>query len=185
MNTDLRDTVLRLALPLIQAQGLELWGLDIVPGPTLRVVIFVDNPDGSDLGPTIDQCEAISRQLSLAMDVEDCIDQAWALEVSSPGLERKFFKFEQLGPYIGDIIEVRLKSAPEGTKRKKWLGKIIQINDNSFELEPVSIASDGEVKPEAGGPVTIAWEDVAHCQRVHIFTMPQKPGKRPVSGKKQ
>ncbi|MBD5640828.1 MAG: ribosome maturation factor RimP [Desulfovibrio sp.] len=117
MNDELRETILKLALPLIQAQGLELWGLEIIPGPTLRVVIFVDTPLGCESGPSIEQCEAISRQLSLAMDVEDCIDQAWTLEVSSPGLERKFFSFDQLAPYVGDILEVRLNAPLAGTNR--------------------------------------------------------------------
>lgn len=185
MNSELRETILNLAMPLIQAQGLELWGLDIVPGPTLRVIIFVDTPQGSEAGPSIEQCEAISRQLSLAMDVEDCIDQAWTLEVSSPGLERKFFSIEQLRPYIGDILEARLNAPIAGTNRKRWLGRLTQVGEEAFTLEPVSISPDGDVKAEATGPVSIPWTDVARAQRVHIFTMPQKPGKSHASRKKQ
>lgn len=172
-------------MPLIEAQGLELWGLEIIPGPTMRVIIFVDTPPGSDSGPGIDQCETISRQLSLAMDVEDCIDQAWTLEVSSPGLERKFFSFEQLRPYIGDLLEVRLNVPLPGSNRKRWLGRLMGMEDATIKLVPVSISSEGEVKVEASEPVAIPWADVARAQRIHIFTMPQKPGKSHAARKKQ
>ncbi len=181
MNDKLRETILRLALPLIEAQNLELWGLDIIAGPTLRVIIFVEGRPGSDIRPGIDQCEAISRQLSLAMDVEDCIDQPWELEVSTPGLERKFFEFEQLRPYLGDILEVRLRKPAEGANRKRWLGRLTQLNENSLVLEPVSISGDGEIRSGGVEPVAIDWDNVARAQRVHIFTAPQKPGKRAAS----
>lgn len=174
---ELRDIILKLALPLIEAQNLELWGLDITPGPTLRVALYVDgNPDGENAtGASIDQCESISRQLSLAMDVEDCIDQAWTLEVSSPGLERKFFRLSQLAPYIGDVLDVRLDRPDAG--RKRWRGRLLAVSDDGFELEPVSVSADGQVTPDGDGPVHIAWADVARAQRVYIYQAPPKPGK--------
>lgn len=185
MNEKLRATVLELALPLIQAQGLKLWGLDITAGPTLRITLYVDSPAGSEDRPSIDQCETISRQLSLAMDVEDCIDQPWELEVSTPGLERRFFEFEQLEPYLGDILEVRLTTPMPGLNRKRWLGKLSNIGDRRFTIEPVSITSDGEARPEGTAPVAFDWDNVARAQRVHLFTVPKKPGKKTPAGKKQ
>lgn len=181
MEQDLREKILGLALPLIEAQGLELWGLDIIAGPTLRVVIYVDVPPDEQGGANppsarIEQCESISRQLSLAMDVEDCIDQPWELEVSSPGLERKFYTTGQLAPYIGDILDVRLKAAGENG-RKAWRGRLLGASPDSFEIEPVSIASDGKITVESREPVQIRWDNVARAQRVHIFATPQKPGK--------
>lgn len=188
MKQDLRGTILGLAQPLIEAQGLELWGLDVVAGPTLRVVLYVDVPlseqGGADApSASIEQCESISRQLSLAMDVEDCIDRPWTLELSSPGLERKFYNPKQLAPYIGDILEVRL-NAPLGEKgRKTWRGRLLSTGPDSFELEPVSIAADGTVTAEKQDPIHINWDDVARAQRIHIFATPQKPGKAPARKK--
>lgn len=187
MDDNLRETILNLALPLVEAQGLELWGLDIVPGPALKVALYVDAPlekQGKPDSPSasIDQCESISRQLSLAMDVEDKIDQAWTLEVSSPGLERKFFRPEQLQPYIGDIIEARLGEPLAGSDRKVWRGRLLSIEGDKFALQPVSISADGEITEENTEPVQIDWSNVARARREHIFAIPQKPGK---AGKKK
>lgn len=184
MQQDLRETILGAALPLIEAQGLELWGLDIITGPTLKVILYVDVPPGEQGGAeapsvSIEQCESISRQLSLAMDVEDCIDQPWTLEVSSPGLERKFYAPAQLAPYTGDILDVRLNT-PIGEKgRKTWRGRLLASGPDSFELAPVSVAADGNVTADGEDPVEIKWSNVARAQRVHIFATPQKPGKAP------
>lgn len=185
MNEKLQDTILNLALPLIKSQGLELWGLDITPGPTMRVALYVDTKAGSDSGADIEQCETISRQLSAAMDVEDCIDQPWTLEVSTPGLERKFFQFDQLSPYVGDILEIRLNAPIQGTNRKRWLGRLKHLGDMTLSIEPVSISGEGEIRADSGQDINIEWQNVARAQRVHIFTAPPKPGKGTSSRKKQ
>lgn len=184
MKQDLRETILDIALPLIEAQGLVLWGLDVIAGPTLRVVLYVDVPPdehGNRETPSasIEQCEAISRQLSLAMDVADCIEQPWTLEVSSPGLERKFYTPAQLAPYTGDILDVRLNAPLGENGRKTWRGRLLGASADSFELEPVSLGADGTVTVESNEPVQIKWDNVARAQRVHIFATPQKPGKAP------
>ena len=70
-----------LALPLVEAAGLELWGVELLGEgrPILRV--YVESPSGA----TIEECAKLSRQLGLALDVEDIIPSAYILEVSSPG----------------------------------------------------------------------------------------------------
>lgn len=182
----IRETVLQLALPLIEAQGLELWGLDVTPGPTLKVTLYVEAPDDSDAtGASIDQCEAISRQLSLAMDVEDCINQPWTLEVSSPGLERKFFTPAQMRPYIDKIIEARLRLPDPATGRKRWLGRLLAVDDAGFGVAPVAISAEGEVRAEGGEQAYLPWDQVARANLVHIFQIPQKPGKASSSRKKK
>lgn len=188
MEKGLRDVILNLALPLIEAQGLELWGLDLIPGPVLKVVLYVDIPlgqQGMEDSPSasIDQCESISRQLSLAMDVEDCIDQPWMLEVSSPGLERKFFALEQLRPYLGDILDIRLKQPLPGSDRKSWRGRLVALTGNEIKLEPVAIAADGSITTVSEASVILKWDAVAKARRLHIFTTPLKPGKHSVARK--
>lgn len=182
---ELKELVEQLALPLIEAQGLVLWGIDIVDGPVLKVCIYVDTPDGKiDNGSaTIDNCEIISRQLGMAMEVEDVIEHAWVLEVSSPGLERKFFNLEQMRPYVGDLVKCRLAQPLGDAGRKIWRGKLLAVNEDSFELEPCSVSAEGEIIPENSPAVELPWRDVARARREHIFVMPQKPGKK--SGKKR
>ena len=186
MSETLQQKILDLALPLIKAQNLELWGLEVTDGPVLKVRLYVDVPNGSSgdgalsespVSASIDQCESISRQLGLALDVEDCIDRPWNLEVSSPGLERRFFTLEQLVPYKGDIIEVRLKEPLPGTDRKTWRGKLLDVEDGTIRLQPCSVDADGTVEPENTDPASLPWADAARAKRIHIFTLPQKPGK--------
>lgn len=188
---EIYQKILDLALPLIEAQNLQLWGLELTSGPVLKATLYVDTParnpgdaslSESPQSATIDQCEAISRQLGLALDVEDCIDQPWNLEVSSPGLERRFFNPGQLGPFMGDLLEVRLKEPV--LDRKTWRGRLLGVEGEDILLEPCSISADGVVEPEKTDSVRLPWADVARAKRIHIFTLPKKPGKQPASRKK-
>lgn len=177
MNTDIKQTIETLALPLIEAQGLELWGLDIVAGPQLKVCLYIDGPANAekDISATIDQCEAISRQLGLALDVEDCIDQPWVLEVSSPGLERRFFSLGQMAAYVGDPVEVKLLEPLAG--RKLWRGRLMTVGAGDISIQPCAISDTGEIREEKNEPVILKWDNVAKAKRLYVFAMPQKPGK--------
>ena len=120
-ENSLKETVTRLATPLVQAQGLEIWGVEIAQAGRTTVRVFVDLPlevkqaqaalsadsdpadnleDSADImtarSASIDQCEEISRQLGLALEVEDLIEQAYVLEVSTPGFSRLFFSLDQM-----------------------------------------------------------------------------------------
>ncbi len=179
-DSALYDKILDLAKPLADAQGLKIWGLELVPGGRLTVRLYLD-------GVNIDQCESVSRQLGLAMEVENLIAQAWTLEISSPGLERPFFELCQLKNYLGEIIEVSLASplaedAQASSRgaisgRKHWRGHLLALDDNTFSLEPCDITAEGEVIFEGREAVRIPWAQVRRARRVEIFRQPQKPGK--------
>ena len=156
-----------LALPLVEAAGLELWGLELLGEgrPILRVYVE------SAAGATIENCARISRQLGLALDVEDIIPSAYTLEVSSPGLTRPFFNLEQLAAYVGKTVEVTLHEAlPEFPRRKKFQGQLAEISEHTFALL-LDDAPDSDPDP-ADPPVHINWDNVRKAQLVHIF--PQK-----------
>lgn len=72
--------------PSIEAMGLTLWGVEVTSANRPAVIIYIDGKDGV----SIDQCAAVSRDVGLMLEVEEIIDSAYILEVSSPGLERKF-----------------------------------------------------------------------------------------------
>lgn len=183
MPDTLKQTILNLAQPLVEAQGLDIWGLDIVGGPTLKVCLYIDAPHKEGLGnqesATIDQCEEVSRQLGLALDVEDCIENHWVLEVSSPGLERKFFSAEQMRPYVGDVVDCTLFESPEGfSNRKTFRGRLLAVDNDFFDIEPCAISAEGKILQEGISPVRIYWANVRNARRVHIFIVPCKPGKK-------
>lgn len=199
MDADLKEKIFSMAQPLVEAQGLEIWGLDAQGPPARMVRLYVDLPlaalqreadkEGGKseqtptLSATIEQCEEISRALGLALEVEDCFEGPWTLEVSTPGLERKFFSLEQLKPYIGDMMEVRLSedpsNPPSNPPRKNWRGKLLAVNDKGFDLEPASLSGDGQIIPDKAPICHIDWDKTLYARRLHVFGGQAKPGKAP------
>ena len=202
-ENSLKETVTRLATPLVQAQGLEIWGVEIAQAGRTTVRVFVDLPlevkqaqaalsadsdpadnleDSADImtarSASIDQCEEISRQLGLALEVEDLIEQAYVLEVSTPGFSRLFFSLDQMRSYVGDMVELRMVSAyaPENAPaaRRAWRGVLREVTDSAVRVAPASVSAEGDICPEAMDEVLVPW-----ASRIHIFRQPQKPGKQP------
>lgn len=81
----------------------------------------------------IEDCEKISRALSPVLDAEDPICGAYALEVSSPGIDRPLTRLKDFGRFAGFDARVELQEPIEGQKRFK--GKIAGIEDDRIELE--------------------------------------------------
>ena len=103
----------------MKAAGCILWGIEFVSQGRHSVLrLFID----SDNGITLDDCEAVSRQVSAVLDVEDPIKTEYNLEVSSPGLDRPLFTFDQFAQYVGEDVQVRLKMAVAG--RRKFTARL-------------------------------------------------------------
>lgn len=133
--------------------GLTLWGVEVTSANRPAVIIYID----SDSGVSIDQCAEVSRDIGLMLEVEEIIDSAYILEVSSPGLERKFFKPEQMSTYIGRKVDVALVFSIEG--RKKFKG-ILQETDEEGLLLKLEDQED---------PVKIEWDRIKKAKLVHEF----------------
>ena len=97
----LATIITRLAEPLATSMGLLLWGVEMLPGGKSVVRVFVESVEAGQ-GVDIEQCAALSRLLGLSLEVEDCIPGAYVLEVSSPGLERRYFTAGQLAGAVGE-----------------------------------------------------------------------------------
>lgn len=152
-SQDLAGKLADLVSPYLRSNGLLLWGVE-APKSGCRgtVRIFIDSP----LGITIDDCAKVSRHLDVLLDVEDMIPHAYLLEVSSPGLSRRFFKLEQMADYIGSTLEARLVGrSSEG--RKKYSGVLTELGDDFFTLN-----ESGELK-------RLNWQDVAIVRLVYQF----------------
>ena len=162
--------VTALALPLVEAAGLELWGIELLGEgrPILRVYVEAAG------GVTIEQCAVLSRQLGLALDVEDVILSAYTLEVSSPGLNRPFFSPEQLTAHVGGMLEVVLhEPLPEFPRRKKFYGRLEEVSGDVFALLPYDAPNPDAPGPDVSGHnaalVRISWDNVRKAHLVHIF----------------
>ena len=137
--------------PVVESMEYIMWGLEYSSQgrhTTLRVYIDHDN------GITVDDCAAVSRQISAVMDVEDPISQEYTLEVSSPGMDRPLFTLEQFQRYINEWVEIRLRMPFEG--RRKFKGVLVNIEDqdvvvqvdNTEFLLPIDMIEKAHVIPQ-------------------------------------
>ena len=134
----------------VAALGYELWGVEhVAQGRHSVVRVYIDSPAGI----TVDDCAAVSEQVSSILDVEDPITGEYTLEVSSPGMDRLLFELEQYSGYLGETLEVRLRSAIEGRRRFKGILKgiegedvVIQVDDHEFLL-PFGAIEKARVQP--------------------------------------
>lgn len=131
---DKAQDIARLVEPTITALGLELWGVEYSPRANNSLVrLYIDHAE-RDI--TVDDCEAVSREVSASFDVEDPINGHYTLEVSSPGLDRPFFKAMQLPGFLGETLEVSLHAPIAGRRR-------VQGRLQSVDGEQVLLAIEG------------------------------------------
>lgn len=124
------DELGQLLEPAIERLGYELSDLEVKLGGKNGVVrVFIDRPDGIGL----DDCEKVSRAISALLDVEDPLPGQYALEVSSPGLDRKLTKFSHFQRFTGEIVKVKMRFPVAG--RKRFRGTLMSSNDEKIVLE--------------------------------------------------
>lgn len=119
---DLLEPVLvRDGFELVEVEWLRLGGRW-----TLRV--FIDRPGGVQ----IDDCQAVSRTIEPILDVEDFIEPAYDLEVSSPGLDRPLWTLADCARWKGSRVTMRLERKLEGTAKLK--GILEDVREDSLTV---------------------------------------------------
>lgn len=101
-------------------------------------------------GVTIDDCEKVSRELEEILDKEDFIDDAYILEVSSPGLDRALKKDYEFTKYKGRTVDVKLYKPID--KVKEFEGELVGLEDGNIIINT------------AEGQLSFKREDVAVCR---------------------
>ncbi len=154
MKKNRREKIITdLATPIAKGQGFSVWGVYAPQaGDKATVAIYIEGPDGVNL----DQCAQVSRDVALAIEVDDLIHGAYRLEVSSPGLERSFFELEQLAAYIGRKVKLELELPRDG--RKKFSATLAKTNHDFFVIE-----DDENISHK------IEWDQVKKVRLVHEF----------------
>ena len=105
-----------LLAPVVALEGCEIWGIEYrAQGRHSKLSIYIDAEDGI----SVDDCERVSRRVSDVLDVEEVLQGAYTLEVSSPGMDRILFRPEHYLRCAGEEIDVRLNYPIDGTKRIK------------------------------------------------------------------
>ena len=100
----------------VNSLGCSIWGVEIFGknhNKTLR--IYIDN----EKGITVQDCEKVSKHIINVLNVEDEFSKRYLLEVSSPGLERKFFFKEQYYDYVNKYFKIKYLDEKKSKKTIK------------------------------------------------------------------
>lgn len=118
----------------VQTMGCTLWGCEFVThGNQGLLRIYIDKLGDGEVD--IDDCANVSRQLDLLLMVKERETRGYTLEVSSPGLDRKFFTIDQVLPYINRIIKFGLAHPIAGKRRFKGVVKDVNTVENYVIVE--------------------------------------------------
>lgn len=125
------DKIEILIQPVIKDMGYELVGIEYVSSGKHSILrVYID----AEQGIGVDDCEAVSRQLSSIFDVEDPITMPYNLEVSSPGVERPLFHIGHYQRFLGNDITLRLLRPINGQRKFKGAIGSVSEKNNSIEL---------------------------------------------------
>ena len=128
-RSEIEERTTELVMPIIEEGGYSLWDVEYVKeGPDFILRVYADKEGG--IG--IDDCVAISRKLSDKLDEADMIEEAYILEVSSPGLTRPLKKDKDFERSIGRLVEVKLYSAVNGMKELE--GELKAFDEGSITV---------------------------------------------------
>jgi ribosome maturation factor RimP len=161
------DELIEMLSPTVEALGLELLGVEFAQsgnGSLLRLYIDVEGRHVA-----IEDCEAVSREVSALLDVNDPISSNYTLEVSSPGIDRPLFSLKHFERFLGEEVKVSLRLPQAGRRRVQ--GRIAKIDG-----ETVTIAEEN-VEYE------ISFDNIEKAKLVPDFVAlgladPKKPAER-------
>jgi ribosome maturation factor RimP len=115
--------------PVVEGLGFDLWGLEYLnQGKHSALKIYIEAEKGID----VDDCAAVSRQVSSLLDVEDPLKGNYTLEVSSPGLDRRLFELSQFDQFKGSQVKVNLRQPFEG--KRKFKGLLCGVEDDDVVI---------------------------------------------------
>jgi len=144
--------VASIAEPVLEQLGYRLVRVRVSSAEGCTVQIMAERPDGS---MTVEDCEAVSRALSPVFDVNDPIDKAYRLEISSPGIDRPLVRKSDFERYAGHLVRIEMEVPVNGRKRFKGRltgtqGELAQLTrDDAREGEEADVLLPIEDMSEA------------------------------------
>lgn len=133
---------------IVESEGLELVHIDYRRqgrGFLLRVDIDKEG------GVNIDDCQLVAQQISTWLDVEDPIPAEYELQVSSPGLDRKFYKPSDYEKFVGRLVRVKTSKAIRGLhvivgRLKEFDGTNVTVTDPVMKKDPDYVIPLADIK---------------------------------------
>ncbi|MCK3779893.1 ribosome maturation factor RimP [Sinorhizobium chiapasense] len=129
-ETGLDQRIADIIEPVIVPMGYRLVRVRMSGQNGLTLQIMAERNDGT---MTVEDCEEISKAISPVLDVEDPIDKAYHLEVSSPGIDRPMVRKSDFFRWQGHLLKCETSVLVDG--RKRFRGKIVSVDDDGFRLE--------------------------------------------------
>ena len=134
-ETGLDQRVADIIEPVIVPMGYQLVRVRMSGQNGMTLQIMAERTDGT---MTVEDCEEISKAISPVLDVEDPIDKAYHLEVSSAGIDRPMVRKSDFFRWQGHLLKCETSVLVDG--RKRFRGKIVSVDDDGFRLERDQVA---------------------------------------------
>jgi ribosome maturation factor RimP len=138
VETGIESRIARIVEPVAEGLGFRLVRVKVSSMNDVTVQIMAERPDGT---MTVGDCETLSRDISPALDVEDPMDAAYNLEVSSPGIDRQLVRRSDFVKAAGHEAKVELARPLDG--RKRFKGKLTGLDGDDVVLELDKSKLDG------------------------------------------
>lgn len=136
--------------PSLSGLGYDLVRVRFDDGNNCTLQIMAERKDRREM--TVEDCATISRDLSALLDVEDPIQEAYALEISSPGLDRPLTRPEDYDRFSGFVAKLETRALIDGQKR--FRGKLAGMRGEDIVID----CDDVELQ--------IPYADIARCKLV-------------------
>jgi ribosome maturation factor RimP len=141
--------------PVLRAIGYRLVRVRLTAQNGLTLQIMAEREDGT---MTVEDCEAVSRAVSPALDVEDPIEKAYHLEVSSPGIDRPLVRKSDFATWTGHLVKLETSLLVAG--RKRFRGRIAEADAQTVLVERDQPAYGEEAQ------VRVPYEAIAEARLV-------------------
>ena len=138
--------VATIAEPVIEQLGYRLVRVKVSSADGCTVQIMAERPDGT---MAVEDCETVSRALSPVFDVNDPINKAYRLEISSPGIDRPLVRKSDFDRYAGHLVKIETEIPIDG--RKRFRGLLIGTEGEAARIRQ----DDKKDDTEAGGAAEI------------------------------
>ncbi|TCL71901.1 ribosome maturation factor RimP [Rhizobium sp. BK251] len=135
VETGLDQRVAAIIEPTLVGMGFRLVRVRLMNQNGATLQIMAERNDGT---MTVQDCEAVSTAISPVLDVEDPIDKAYHLEVSSPGIDRPMVRKSDFERWQGHLVKCETSILVDN--RKRFRGKIVEVGSDGFTLERDQVA---------------------------------------------
>ncbi len=163
MTDALFETLDSLARRAAEAEGLQVAWIELKRNGGSQVFrVFIEREDAS---ASIADCERLTHRLGLLLDVEDPIESAYVLEVSTPGLDRPLRNEQDYERFRGRLARIKTRSALSG--RRRFLGRLGGVHSGTVRIE------DEEI-----GEVRVPLSDIENARLEVEFGRPSKNSRK-------